>query len=135
MKLTIHTDGGSRGNPGPAAIGIVIENENSSKETINKCIGNTTNNIAEYKALQTAIEYIESKYKTCEVEAQFLLDSELIVKQMNGIYKVKDPTLRTMYESIKGKLASFTNYTFAHIYREHNKEADALVNAALDSQS
>jgi len=134
MKLIIHTDGGSRGNPGPAAIGVVIENGTDQKKTIHKTIGKTTNNIAEYTALQTAVDYMLENYKTCEVEAEFFLDSELIVRQMNNIYKVKDPALKSMYEAIKAKIPNFSKITFTHIYREHNKEADALVNSALDNQ-
>lgn len=135
MKLIVHTDGGSRGNPGPAAIGIVIENEANEKKTLHKTIGNTTNNIAEYTALQTAIDYMLENYNTCEVEVTFFLDSELIVRQMNKIYKVKDPTLKSMYEAIGAKLTKFSKVTFSHVYREHNKEADALVNSALDNQA
>ena len=132
MKVTIHTDGGSRGNPGPAAIGVVIELANNDKKTISSTIGNTTNNIAEYTALHAAIDYMLQNYKTCEVEAEFFLDSELIVRQMNKIYKVKDSTLKTMYEAIQVKLLSFAKVSFTHVYRENNKEADALVNSALD---
>jgi ribonuclease HI len=133
MKLKVHTDGGSRGNPGPAAIGVVIETESDGKMTFNKSIGNTTNNIAEYTALQAALDFMSEKYNTCEANVEFYLDSELIVKQMNKVYKVKDPTLKTMYEAIQVKLQNYATVAFTHVYREYNKEADALVNQALDS--
>lgn len=133
MKVTVHTDGGSRGNPGEAAIGITVEDQDG-KTTLGKKIGITTNNTAEYTALREAVKIVVEKYKTCEVEVEFFLDSELVVKQLNGLYKVKDLNLQSMYKEIKEKTGNLKKVNFIHVPREQNKEADALVNAALDNK-
>ena len=134
IHLTINTDGGSRGNPGEAAIGIIIKQEQKEDIKLGKKIGIATNNVAEYAAVIEALNYVENNYETCEVESQFVLDSELVVKQINKIYKIKDEKLRSMYEEIQAKLKKLKKYTFTHVLREKNKEADALVNAALDGK-
>lgn len=131
MKIiTIYTDGGSRGNPGPAAIGCVIRDEvEQKKHEICKYIGITTNNQAEYRALIAALE------KAIELQGtdiRVFMDSELIVKQMKGEYRVKDRGLATLYVQATRHAHSFRSISFSHIPRSLNKEADSLVNKALD---
>lgn len=136
-ELTINTDGGSRGNPGPAAIGIVIQTKDKEIiETISKTIGTATNNYAEYTAVKEALSFLDKKLesKTCEVKIEFVLDSELVVRQLTGIYKIKDQTLLKLSQEIKQLATNFANISYTHVRREFNKEADALVNKALDEQ-
>lgn len=132
-SLIIYTDGGARGNPGPAAVGAVIYNENKGKVCeISERIGETTNNQAEYKAV------IEALKKAVELKAQeikFYLDSELIVKQLNREYKVKNSELAPLFIKIHNYSLQFKKITFKHIPRELNKEADKLVNKALDGKN
>lgn len=135
MKIIVHSDGGARGNPGPAAIGVVIEKENGEMvEEISEAIGDTTNNIAEYTAVLRGLQVLEVLYgaKTVELEVDWRLDSELVVKQLAGEYKVKNPGLRPLYEEIRDLRARFPKLTLKHVRREENKEADRLVNEALD---
>ena len=114
-KLVINTDGGSRGNPGPAAVGVVFSTEDGEViANYKECIGEATNNIAEYK--------IECR-----------LDSELVVKQLTGHYKVKDPKMKELNAEVQ-KLIFFKPIKFVHVRREYNKLADALVNEALDAE-
>jgi len=136
-KITIYTDGGSRGNPGPAAIGayMVDENQKVIKE-VSETIGNATNNYAEYfavvRALQTAKDQFGKKVK--DIDFELKLDSELVKKQLNGEYQIKDPGLVPHFIEIHNlRVASFPKLTFTHIKRELNKEADRLVNEALDA--
>lgn len=129
-KLIIHTDGGARGNPGPAGIGVAIYNEN--KEEIlgfKKFLGVRTNNQAEYQAL---IEGLKQAQKLGAEEVVFYLDSELVVKQLNGQYKVKNKDLAPLFLEIHNLLLSFKKYSFHHVRRELNKRADALANEAMD---
>jgi ribonuclease HI len=129
--LTIHTDGGSRGNPGPAAIGVVLDSGNVHHEH-GRTIGEATNNIAEYTAVLDALTLIK-EFPEPITELQFFLDSELVVKQILGQYRVKDPILQELHaEIIKQLRATGHPYRFTHVRREHNKLADKLVNAALD---
>ena len=129
-SVIINTDGGARGNPGHAGIGVVIKN--SLGDFIFKhgsYIGETTNNVAEYKALIKALESAK------DLEAESLkinMDSELIVKQMTGLYKIKQPLLIELACEVKKLLTNFTNYEFKHVRREYNKDADAMVNIAID---
>ncbi|MDQ3098347.1 MAG: ribonuclease HI family protein [bacterium] len=137
-ELHIYTDGGSRGNPGSAAIGIVIRNKD--KETlheISKTLGIATNNIAEYTAVKDSLLYLVNKLqsKTCEVRLSFFLDSELVVRQLTGLYKIRDPNLAILANEIRKFEASFLSISYTHIRRELNKEADLLVNKALDAKS
>lgn len=127
-KLVIHTDGGARGNPGPAGIGYVIECEGKILEKKGECIGEATNNIAEYAAIIKALKAAK-KYDPKEIEC--FLDSELVVKQVKGEYKAKDPKMRELLNQLR-ELVFFKAIEFNHIRREKNKEADALVNKALD---
>lgn len=132
MKATLHTDGGSRGNPGPAAIGYVLRVED--RETIfhGEAIGKTTNNQAEYQALLAGVRRALEEQVT---ELECFLDSELVVKQLKGEYRVKDQDLKPHFEAIKKITSDLTSISYTHVKREKNKEADRLVNEALDSLS
>jgi len=130
--LTIHTDGGSRGNPGPSAAAFVILDEQGRvifKE--GKYLGITTNNQAEYQAVKMALE----KGAACEAKVvNFKMDSLLVVNQMSGIYKIKNKDLWPIYTAIQDLRKRFQSVTFTHVPRELNREADALVNEVLDAQ-
>lgn len=126
----IHSDGGARGNPGPAAIGVVIEKDGNLVATISECVGETTNNQAEYLAVIAGLE----KAQTLGAEeVECILDSELVVKQLRHEYKVKHKDLTPLFVKAHNLALSFKKITFRHVRREENKEADALVNKALDS--
>lgn len=126
QKLIIYTDGGARGNPGPAAVGVHMPGVGDYK----KCIGKATNNVAEYAAVILALE--KAKELKGE-ELEFFLDSELVVKQLNGKYKVKDQTLGKLFIQAWNLKSQFKKVSFTHIPREKNKLADKLVNEALDA--
>lgn len=135
-KVIVYTDGGARGNPGPAGIGVVIEDaEGNILHESSAYIGETTNNIAEYEALIRALEDLQmfgEKLKDMAVEVR--MDSELIVRQMNGIYRVKEPSLKERFAKVANlKMGRVPNLTFVHVRREKNKRADELVNAAIDA--
>jgi ribonuclease HI len=131
MKVYINTDGGSRGNPGPAAIAAVIKDEGKKKlREVGVYIGVATNNEAEYKAL---IEGLKSAKELGALMVDCFLDSELVVKQLNGQYKVKNPKIRVWWQEIKAMEPAFKSVSYRHIPREENSEADALVNKVLDS--
>ena len=129
-KLIINTDGGARGNPGPAGIGVVVRDDSNRIIAEHKSyIGQTTNNVAEYKALILALE------EAGKIGADQLIinmDSELVVRQMQGKYKIKEPGLQVLAQEVFKKLRGFKNVTFQHVMREKNKEADKLVNEAID---
>lgn len=128
-KIITYTDGGARNNPGPAGIGVVLYDEDKKiVETYKEYIGEATNNQAEYRALVKALELAE-KHSPKEIEC--FLDSELVVKQVNKEYKVKDPDLHVLYNQVLD-LAMFKNISFHHVRREQNKLADKLVNEAID---
>jgi len=129
-KLIIHTDGAARGNPGPAAIGATIKDEKGSLlASISRRIGITTNNQAEYRAIITALEKaISLGAKQVDVRA----DSELVVKQINGRYKVKNVALRPLYQKVVQLIGSLEDFTISYIPRQQNSEADKLANKALD---
>ena len=137
-EIIIHTDGGSRGNPGPAAVGVVAKSQDTTLFTISKKIGENTNNVAEYTAVIMALKKIIDD-KIVSEKLKFILDSELIVKQITGLYKIKAPHLQTLRQEIvdlitKGRKEKIINLlTFTHVLREKNKEADKLVNMALDN--
>lgn len=133
MVLTVHCDGGSRGNPGPAAYGFVVRNENSIIHRQGGYMGITTNNQAEYEAVIQALTYIVSS-NLSPTSISFNLDSQLVVNQLNGLFKMKSPALRIKLLKIK-QLEQTLNapVTYTHIYREYNKDADAEVNKALDA--
>jgi ribonuclease HI len=123
-------DGGSRGNPGPASYGVVVRNDRGEiVAKLKKYIGRMTNNVAEYYGLIAALDYAQSKgVRALRVES----DSELLVKQMLGHYKVKSVDLRPLFERAKKMSQTFESFRIAHVYREKNAEADALANEALD---
>lgn len=130
--LIIHTDGGARGNPGPAGIGVVIETEDKDLvEEYQGYIGETTNNQAEYQAVVKAFELLE-KHPTQNID--FFLDSELVVKQLNGEYKVKNQDLAPLFVKIYNARQQYSKVTFTHVRRAENKHADSLVNKALDAK-
>ena len=128
MKATLHTDGGARGNPGPAGIGavLVIDGE---KKFYKKYIGKTTNNPAEYQAFVLGLE--KAKEAGAQ-EVECFLDSELVVKQLNREYKVKDKELAVQFVRVWNLAQQFKLVKFTHIFRESNKEADKMVNEAID---
>lgn len=128
-KVKLFTDGGARGNPGPAGIGVVIKDGDKIILEANEYIGETTNNQAEYKALILGLE--KAKELKAE-EAECFLDSELVTKQMNGEYKVKNKELAPLFVKAWNLSLGFKKIIFKHIYRENNKEADRLVNEAID---
>lgn len=135
MKLIIHSDGGARGNPGPAAIGVVIEDESGKViEEVSRVIGDSTNNIAEYTAVLEGLKALKTRFTegTSEIEIDWRLDSELVVKQLSGEYKVKNPGLREIYQDIQDLRVHFPKLHLKHVPREENKHADRLVNEALD---
>lgn len=126
----IHSDGGARGNPGPAAIGVVIEENGKIIATIARCIGVATNNQAEYQAVIAGLEKaLELKIK----EVDFFLDSELVVKQLRHEYKVKNRELASLFLKAHNFSLQFRKINFFHIPREKNTVADKLVNEALDA--
>ncbi|MFH1426408.1 MAG: ribonuclease HI family protein [Candidatus Kerfeldbacteria bacterium] len=130
MKLRIYTDGGARGNPGPAGIGAVLyDTKDKVVDELSEYIGKTTNNQAEYQALVKALTRAESLGAT---ECDCYLDSELVVKQLNGEYKVKDPDLAPWYLKIHNLTVQIGKVSFTHIRREKNTVADALANKAMD---
>lgn len=136
MKLIINTDGGARGNPGPAGIGVVISDEAGKIiGAFKEYIGEATNNVAEYKALILALVECNKilKEKSEILNLEIRMDSELIVRQMQGRYKIKEPTLQVLASEVIKLKQAFQKVTFNHVRREYNKEADALVNEAIDS--
>jgi ribonuclease HI len=130
--LTVHTDGGARGNPGPAAVGVVFDCNDYHAE-FQRYVGEGTNNMAEYTAVLDALNHLPEV--PCEVtEIKFFLDSELVQRQIIGQYRVKEPSLQVLHQDIVTKLRSLgVPYTFTHVRREFNKVADKLVNQALDA--
>jgi len=126
----INIDGGSRGNPGPAAYGVIIRDGSGVVVAkLKKYIGRMTNNVAEYYGLIAALDYAEShNVKAIRIES----DSELLVKQMRGQYKVKSEDLRPLFERALKMSKTFESFRIEHVYREQNREADALANEALD---
>ncbi|MEN6386739.1 MAG: phosphoribosylglycinamide formyltransferase [Phycisphaerales bacterium] len=130
--ITIFTDGGSRGNPGPAAGAFVLFDENKQQLCAEaKFISHATNNIAEYTGLLTGLE---KAFSLGARNVKIFSDSELMVKQINGEYKVKNEGLRELYEQCFHLLTKFKGWQMTHVYREKNKHADKLVNAALDAK-
>ena len=129
----VNIDGGSRGNPGPAAYGVVIRNPRGEVVArLKKYIGRTTNNVAEYYGLIAALDYAQSNnVRALHIES----DSELLVKQMRGQYKVKSADLQPLFERAKKMSHSFASFRINHVYREQNREADALANEAMDEVS
>ena len=131
MNCLIRTDGGARGNPGPAGIGVVIENADTGEviETHSRFLGRTTNNQAEYRAVIVGLERcLALGADSVEVVA----DSELLVKQANGEYRVKHPDLARRFAEMKRLESAFTLVKYRHVRRAYNKSADKLANQAMD---
>jgi ribonuclease HI len=128
-----NVDGGSRGNPGPAAYGVVVRDPRGEVVArLKKYIGINTNNVAEYFGLIAALDYAQNHgIRALRVES----DSELMVKQLRGQYKVKSEELKPLFERAKKLSQTFESFRISHVYREQNKEADTLVNQALDETS
>lgn len=137
MKLLLNCDGGSRGNPGPAAYGYVIQDITSSAGIIlEKCgnyLGITTNNVAEYQGLVDGVKWVVENYPGAEL--QIKMDSLLIVNQVKGTFKVKNPGLLPKWQEVRGLLSQLPKWSIEHTYREGNSLADSLVNEALDAQT
>jgi ribonuclease HI len=131
--LIAHTDGGARGNPGPAGYGVVIHDSTGNKVVaLSKYLGRHTNNFAEYQALIAALEYaVEKGPKAIKI----ISDSELLVRQIKGIYKVKEPTLRDLYARASQLISQLEWFNIEHVLRGHNREADQLANEAMDKGS
>lgn len=132
----IHTDGGARGNPGPAGIGAVIADEEGKVlKEISAYIGEQTNNYAEYEALIRALGEAKFLFGAAlrDMRVEVMMDSELVVRQLAGIYKVKDKNLKEQFAKVASlRLSDLPNLIFTHVRREANVRADELVNAALD---
>lgn len=133
-KLRLNTDGGSRNNPGHAAIGFVVATlEGETLAAEKKYIGIATNNEAEYQAMLSGITHIRNFFPHC-TEVEIFSDSELMVKQLLGEYKIREPHLKRFAEAIQKLLQEFSVANLHHVLRANNKAADKLVNAALDEQ-
>lgn len=129
-RVTVNVDGGARGNPGPAAIGIVVrDGAGEVVEEAGERIGEATNNVAEYKALLRGIELAASQGAT---EVELIGDSELVVRQVEGKYKVKNAGIKPLHEEVKRALREFDSWSIRHVPRAQNADADRLVNQALD---
>ncbi len=131
MKVIVHVDGGSRGNPGPAAAAFVLDDAAGNRLAARACVlGKTTNNVAEYTALLRALEAAGALGAT---DVAVFSDSELLVRQLTGLYKVKSDLIRPLYEQVNDLRNQFDCFSIRHVMREQNKEADRLVNEALDA--
>ncbi len=128
--VVAHIDGGARGNPGPAGFGVLIEDERGRRVVeLSEYLGRQTNNFAEYSGLIAALAYaLEHGFKAMKV----LSDSELLVRQINGIYKVRDPRLRELYDRAQTLVRQLDWFRVEHVRREQNREADRLANQAMD---
>ena len=132
-RVVIYADGASRGNPGPAAIGAVIKDERGRLiASISQRIGKATNNQAEYRAIITALEEAD---RLGARQVDIKMDSELVVKQINGEYRVKKATLKPLYQQVKQRQGLLEGFTITHILRQQNIEADKLANKALNGYS
>lgn len=128
-RIILHTDGASRGNPGPAAIGVVISNEHGNElEAFGEVIGHTTNNEAEYRALLRGLERAAEYGNIVEIRT----DSELLARQLNGTYRVRAPHLQALHAQVQRARQRFARAPIVIISRVQNRRADALANAALD---
>lgn len=128
--LVAHTDGGARGNPGPSGYGVVLEDQDRKKvAALSEYLGHQTNNFAEYQALIAALEYA---LKHGPRALKVISDSELLVRQIKGIYKVKNAVLQDLHARAKELIGQMDWFVIEHALREHNREADLLANAAMD---
>jgi len=136
-KVYLYTDGGARGNPGPSGAGAVVFDEQGAVlGEAKKYLGHTTNNVAEYEAVRIGLVLIQETFgnDACkEIEVVSRMDSELVCKQLNGVYRVKNEKLKPMFTAVKALCAEvFPHVTFEHVRREKNKHADMLANEAMD---
>ena len=133
FAIIANIDGGARGNPGPAAFGVVIRNAKGEiLEELGEYLGIQTNNVAEYSGLLAALEYAGRK----KIDSiKILSDSELLVRQMRGQYKVKNPALKELFDRAQAMVRRLHKFSIEHVLRESNREADRLVNQVLDSRS
>ena len=132
MKVTIFTDGGARGNPGPAATGVVIKDEKGTVlAAYGEYLGRQTNNFAEYSAIISALKKAKELGAT---EVECVTDSKLVVEQLNGRWKVKEPTLQKLFVQAWNEMQKFKKVRLRHTLRGNNKEADAQVNMVLDAK-
>jgi len=130
--VTVNVDGGARGNPGPAAIAAVLRvGDGTVVDEVGEPIGRATNNVAEYRALLLGIQRAVALGAT---EVELIGDSELIVRQVEGRYKVKDATLKGLHRQVRSALSSFDSWSIRHVRREQNADADRLVNEVLDGE-
>jgi ribonuclease HI len=128
--MTVNVDGGARGNPGPAAIGVVLRDADGAVvESVGETIGTATNNVAEYRALLRGLELAAAHGAT---ELELIGDSELVVRQIEGRYKVKHEGMKELHAQAKAALAGFDRWSIRHVRRAENADADRLVNQALD---
>ncbi len=139
MKFIVHTDGGSWSNPGPAALGVVIANEKGEfLKQYGEYIGQATNNVAEYSAVIFALKKIKSLWGKDNAKKSSVVvyaDSELLVKQMTGHYKIEHPDIQKLFLELWNLSLDFAKVEFKAVPREKNKDADRLVNEALDAKS
>ncbi len=130
-KMTVNVDGGARGNPGPAAIGVVLRDADGAVvESVGETIGKATNNVAEYRALLRGIELAAAHGVT---ELELVGDSELVVRQVEGRYKVKNAGMKELHAEAVKELGRFDRWSIRHVKRAQNADADRLVNEALDN--
>ena len=131
MKATLYTDGGARGNPGPAGIGVVLRSEHGDViGEIAQGIGEATNNVAEYAALIAGLELALERGVT---DIEIYMDSELVVSQLLGRWKIKKDTLRPMAVTARALMGRFDSFTLSHVRREANADADRLANQGMDA--
>ncbi len=131
-RLSIYSDGASRNNPGEASVGVAIRDERGETiQTVSEYIGIATNNVAEYTAL---IRALETALPFCAIPVDFYLDSQLVVRQMSGEYKMRNPGLMPLFMKARRLYGQYQQGSISHIPREQNGEADALANAAIDNQ-
>jgi ribonuclease HI len=129
-RIIANVDGGARGNPGPAAIGVVLRDDGDEVlEKVGERIGKATNNVAEYRALLRGIE-LAAEHGASELE--LIGDSELVVRQVEGRYKVKNAGMKELHDQVKQALQDFDSWRIRHVRRAENADADRLVNEALD---
>ena len=131
QEIIAHIDGGSRGNPGPAAYAVVVDTTDGTRlASLSKYIGQTTNNVAEYQGLLAALDYaLEHNYRRLKL----ISDSELLARQMTGQYKVRNPNLKILHERARALITQLDAFRIEHVRRENNREADRLANEAMDA--
>lgn len=135
MQFTIFADGGARGNPGPAGSGAIVRDQNGEAVIrVSEFLGHTTNNVAEYTAILRALEQLHQMLgdEAAQADVVIKMDSQLVVKQMGGEYRIKHPNLQPLAARVQELGNLFHSVSFSHVYREHNKEADKLANDAMD---